>query len=289
MSEVRTVWRGHATLGEGPVWDARRGCLWFVDIKQQRVYRLIEGRDADHWDAPAQVGWVLPAADGRLLAGLQTGIACFDPADGSFTPLHDPEPDLPGNRLNDATVAPDGIVWFGTMDDGEAQVTGRVHRFDGARVTTTAVPAVAITNGPGVSPDGRTLYHVDTLGGIIHAVPIEPDGTTGSPREFARIDPAHGWPDGVSVDSAGNVWLGLWGGWAARCYAPDGSLRTEVRMPAANITKVALGGPDLLTAYATSASKGLSEAERATQPEAGNVFAFRVDIPGQAQVLARLG
>ncbi|AXJ95575.1 MULTISPECIES: SMP-30/gluconolactonase/LRE family protein [unclassified Sphingomonas] len=289
MSEVRTVWNGQATLGEGPVWDAGRGCLWFVDIKGRHVHRLIEGQDAARWDAPAQIGWVLPAADGTLLAGLQTGLARFDPEDGSFTHLHDPEPALPGNRLNDATVGPDGTVWFGTMDDGESEATGRVHRFDGTGVTTTDIPAVTITNGPGISPDGATLYHVDTIGGIIHAVPVAPDGTTGTPREFVRIDPADGHPDGVSVDSAGNVWLALWGGWAARCYAPDGTLRTEVRLPAANITKVALGGADLMTAYATSARKGLSDADLAAQPEAGNVFAFRVDVPGQAQTLAKVG
>lgn len=289
MSDVRTVWNGQALLGEGPVWDARGGCLWFVDIKRQHVYRLVEGEAAQRWDAPAQVGWVLPAADGTLLAGLQTGVARFDPADGSFTLLHDPEPELPGNRLNDATVAPDGVVWFGTMDDGESDESGQVHRFDGQRVTTTSIPRVCITNGPGVSPDGTTLYHVDTLGGIIHAVPIAADGSTGTPREFARIDPAHGNPDGVSVDSAGNLWVGLWGGFCARRYAPDGTLALEVKLPAANITKVALGGEDLMTAYATSASIGLDEAARAAQPEAGNVFAFRVDVPGQPQVFARNG
>ncbi|MBI0475511.1 SMP-30/gluconolactonase/LRE family protein [Sphingomonas sp. MA1305] len=288
MTDIRTVWDGQAALGEGPVWDASRDCLWFVDIKRQHVYRLTEGQPAERWDAPAQIGWVLPAADGTLLAGLQTGVARFDPASGRFDHLHDPEPDFPGNRLNDATVGPDGTVWFGTMDDGESHLSGRVHRFDGGVVTTTDIPAVCITNGPGIAPDGRTLYHVDTIGGIIHAVPIAADGSTGTPRDFARIDPAHGNPDGVSVDAAGNVWVGLWGGFCARRYAPDGTLSLEVALPAANITKVALGGPDLMTAYATSASIGLTDEARAAQPQAGNVFAFRVDVPGQRQVFARL-
>lgn len=289
MTEVRTLWRGAATLGEGPAWDPVQQVLWFVDIKQQRVHRYdpVSGEVAV-WPAPAQVGWVLPGAGGAMLAGLQTGLARFDPETGEFSHLADVEPDLPGNRLNDATVAQDGSVYFGSMDDGESGITGRVHRWDGQQVTTTAIDPVAITNGPGLSPDGATLYHVDTLGGVIHAVALSPDGTTGAARVFATIDPADGWPDGVTVDSGGNVWVGLWGGWCARCYAPDGTLRQEVRLPAANVTKIALGGPDLKTAYATTARKGLDDEALADQLDAGGLFAFDVEVAGQPLAPARL-
>jgi sugar lactone lactonase YvrE len=290
MTEVRTLWRGAATLGEGPAWDPALGVLWFVDIKQQRVHRYDpRGGDVTSWDAPAQIGWVLPAASGTLLAGLQTGLARFDPESGTFAHLADVEPDLPGNRLNDATVAADGAVFFGSMDDGESAVTGRVHRWDGVQVTTTGIAPVAITNGPGISPDGTTLYHVDTVGGVIHAVALNGDGTVGAARPFATIDPADGHPDGVTVDSAGNVWVGLWGGWRARCYAPDGSIRQEVRLPAANVTKIALGGHELRTAYATTARKGLDDAALADQPDAGGLFAFEVEVPGQPLPPVRVG
>jgi xylono-1,5-lactonase len=287
---VRTVWSGAAVLGEGPVWDARSGALWFVDIKQRQVHRFDEATGkVTSWPAPAQVGWVLPADDGALLAGLQTGLARFDPGTGRFDHLADVEPENPGNRLNDATVAPDGAVWFGSMDDGEERASGRVFRFDGREVIATAIPPVTITNGPAFSPDGATLYHVDTVGGVVYAVPVAADASTGTPRVFARIDPAYGHPDGVCVDAAGNVWAGLWGGWRARCYGPDGSLVDEVRFPVANITKVAFGGPDLMTAYATSASKGLDEEARRAQPDAGALFAFRVEVPGRVLPLARAG
>lgn len=287
---VQSVWSGAMLLGEGPIWDPRAGVLWFVDIKAPCVHRLdpATGR-VESWPAPAQVGWVLPAEGGGLIAGLQTGLARFDPASGQFEHLADVEPERPGNRLNDATVAPDGTIWFGSMDDGQQQKTGRVFRFDGAQVTPTAIDPVPITNGPAVSPDGRTLYHVDTVGGVIYAVPIAEGGTTGSPRVFATIDPALGHPDGVSTDSAGNVWAAIWGGWCARLYAPDGALLREVRLPAAQITKVALGGPDLRTAYVTSARIGLDNAALGEQPEAGGLFTFDVAVPGQALPPARLG
>lgn len=285
---VRNVWSLGATLGEGPVWDARDAALWFVDIKQHRVHRFDPaGGETRSFDAPAQVGWVLPAADGGFLAGLQTGLHRFDPESGAFTLLTAVEPDRPGNRLNDATVAADGAVWFGSMDDGETDVTGQVHRFHAGTLTTSTIPPVVITNGPAVSPDGGTLYHVDTLGHTIHAVPVD-GATTGTPRLFATIDAADGYPDGVTIDAEGGVWVGLWGGWSARRYAPDGTLDRIVRFPVANITKVAFGGDDLRTGFATSASKGLSDEDRADQPEAGSLFAFDVDVPGRVLPLAKV-
>ncbi|WP_288456654.1 SMP-30/gluconolactonase/LRE family protein [uncultured Sphingomonas sp.] len=289
VDRARMVWNGAAELGEGPVWEARDAALWFVDIKRPAVHR-VDPADGTHrsWPAPAQIGWVLPAEGGGFLAGLQTGLAHFDPATGAFTHLCAVEPDRPGNRLNDATVGPDGVVWFGSMDDAACDATGQVHRWDGARATVTGIAPVKITNGPAVSPDGSTLYHVDTLGGAIHAVPVTGDGTTGAGRVLVTIDPADGTPDGVSTDAAGNIWLGMWGGWCARCYDPAGTLLREVRLPAAQVTKIAFGGADLRTAFATSARLGLDAAALAAQPEAGAVFAFDVDVPGRPLPLARL-
>lgn len=288
VSEVWNVWRGRMLLGEGPVWDARSGVLWFVDIKHRQLHRLApETGIVESWPAPAQIGWALPAESGGLIAGLQTGLTHFDPVAGGFTPIAEVEPDVPTNRLNDATVAPDGTIWFGSMDDDHVAPRGRVYRWDGASVVPTAIAPVPITNGPAVSPDGRTLYHVDTVGGIIHAVPIEADGGTGAAHTFVAIDEEDISPDGVSVDSAGNVWVALWGGWGVRCYSPDGELLREVSLPVANVTKVAFGGSDLRTAYVTTASIGLDDAALAVQPEAGDLFAFDVEVPGQALPLAR--
>lgn len=277
----RPVWELGAPLLEGPVWVERDAALWFVDIKSRRIHRLDPASgDRRSWDAPAQVGFCLPAAGGSFVAGLQTGLARFDPADGSFTPLVDPEPGLPGNRLNDGTVDPSGRLWFGTMDDGEAAATGRIYRLAADGRCVAAAGPVAITNGPAVSPDGRTLYHVDTLGGVIHAATIRSDGTLADPRVFATIPNVEGHPDGPSIDAEGCVWVGLYGGWSARRYSPDGELLETVRFPVSAITKLAFGGPDRRTVYATTAAKHLDAAARAREPLAGALFAFEVAVPG---------
>ncbi|MFT3967906.1 MAG: SMP-30/gluconolactonase/LRE family protein [Sphingobium sp.] len=271
-----------ATLGEGPVWVAEDGALWFVDIKAPAVHRFDPSSGMHrYWSAPAQTGWVLPTEGGDFLAGLRTGVHRFDPASGIFTPHHDPEPHLPGNRLNDATVDGAGRVWFSTMDDAEAAETGRVYRMDGAGCADSGAAPVSIANGPALSPDGSILYHVDTLGRAIWRSRVEEDGQLRDTRLFASMEEGAGYPDGPVVDAAGCLWVGLFGGWGVRRYDPSGALMGVVRFPVANVTKIAFGGDGLATAYATTARKGLSEADLAAQPLAGNLFAFDPGVRGQ--------
>lgn len=276
--EARHFHALQAVLGEGPVWDHERGCLWCVDIIAPAIHRIDPATgDRQSWPAPSRVGWVLPGVSGELVAGLVDGLYRFSPEDGGFAPLAEVEPQLPGNRLNDGTVAPDGTIWFGTMDNAEEQATGRFYRFDGA-LHECAIPPMCITNGPAVSPDGRLLYAVDTLGREIRSHSIGEDGELSGGTLFAAIAEEDGWPDGVTCDAEGGVWLGLWGGWRARRYDAAGRITDEVRFPVANVTKVALGGPDGRTAFATTARKGLDQDALAAQPLAGDLFSFDVEI-----------
>ncbi|MCW2383913.1 MULTISPECIES: SMP-30/gluconolactonase/LRE family protein [unclassified Sphingobium] len=267
------------TLGEGPVWwdDA----LWFVDIKGHRLYRHVPTTGAlAVWDAPDQIGWALPTRSGDMMTGVRTGLHRFDPQSGTFSLFHDPEPHLPGNRLNDAATDTQGRLWFGSMDDSEAAQTGCLYCLAGGQCAATVVPAVEITNGPAISADGRTLYHTDTLGRKIWKVPVDENGTVGAGELFITIENGAGWPDGSVLDSEGCLWVALFGGWGVRRYDPQGRLMQTISFPVANVTKIAFGGPDLRTAYATTAHKGLDAAAREAQPLAGHVFAFDPKVAG---------
>lgn len=280
-AEPQSIVSVGAILGEGPVWVARDAALWFVDIKGRRIHRFDPVRNAlESWTTPDQAGWILPTDDGLFAVGLQSGVHRFDPADATFALLHAPEPHLPGNRLNDATVGPDGTLWFGSMDDAEMQASGRCYRLHRGECVDSGLSPVSITNGPALSPDGRTLYHTDTLGKLIWRSAIGADGMPTDTSIFARIEDGAGYPDGPTVDAEGCVWTGLFGGWAVRRYDPAGRLMREIRFPVANITKIAFGGDDLSTAYATTARKGLDDAVLALQPQAGDLFAFDPGVAG---------
>ncbi len=281
--EPECVWALGAELGEGPVWSAQERALWFVDIKQARIHRfdtnLGVGRS---WEAPPAPGFLAPLRRGGFVVGLQSGLHRFDPAGGTFTPLHAIPGEPAGNRLNDGAVDAKGRLWFGSMDDGEQAPTGRLYRL-GPDGPLPMDDGYVITNGPSFSPDGRTLYHTDTLERTIHAFDLGPDGALRGKRDFVRIEDGAGYPDGCTVDADGCLWTGLFGGWAARRYSPSGELLSQVSFPCANITKVAFAGPELRTVYATTAWKGLSPEARTAQPLAGGLFRFPADAPGLPQ------
>lgn len=283
------IWPLKAELGEGPVWVERDEALWFVDIKKQQIYRFDPAtRDKSSWNSPEPIGFILPAEGGGFVAGLQSGLYRFDEGDGSFDLIVEVEPDKLDNRLNDGVVDPLGRLWFGTMDNREKEKTGAFYCFDAGQLTRTDITGISITNGPAVSPDGSLIYLVDTLRGTIEVADIANDGSLSRRRAFVRIEPRDGHPDGPTIDSEGCLWISLYAGWEARRYSPSGELLDAVRFPVANITKLALGGRDLRTAYATTARQLLSPDVIAEQPLIGDLFEFQVDVPGVPCPLVRL-
>jgi sugar lactone lactonase YvrE len=255
--------------------------LWFVDIKGRRIHRF-QPESGEHrsWPAPDQVTFLQPRGAGAFVVGLPGRLACFTPATGEFATLVTIEHAWPGNRTNDACLDAAGRLWFGTMDDQETEPHGKLYCWDGTTAPQPCDDGYVISNGPAFSPDGRTFYHTDTGRRAVYRFDVEPDGRLSGKRPLVEIEASAGWPDGSVVDAAGCIWIALYGGWAVRRYSPQGQLLETVSFPCANVTKVALGGRDLKTAFVTTARKGLSAEELAAQPLAGGLFAFEVDVPG---------
>jgi xylono-1,5-lactonase len=279
--EPACLWEAGAVLGEGVLWHAPSASVYFVDIKGQRIFRYAaDGGQQRVWSAPRQVGFIVPAERGGLLCGLQGSLQYFDGASGEFTELCAVEPEQPANRINDGFVDGQGRLWFGTMDDGESRPSGALYRVGADGVPAVADQGYIISNGPAASPDGRTLYHTDTLGKRTYAFDLAADGSLQGKRLFAAFGERPGHPDGMAVDAAGNVWIALFGGSRIDCFSPRGELIDSVYFPCSNITKLAFGGADLRTVYVTSARKGLSREELQQQPLAGALFCFRSEVPG---------
>ena len=274
------IWEVGAHLGEGALWHAPSRSVYFVDIKGRRIHCCAaDGSARRGWDAPGQPGFVVPTKSGGLVCALEDGLYRLDEDSGVFTPLRKIEDDLPGNRFNDGHVDAGGNQWFGSMDDAQAAATGSLYRLGRDGSLVRADEGYLITNGPALSPDGRTLYHTDTPLRRVYGFDHGADGRLTNKRVFLQL-PEGSRPDGMAVDSTGHLWIALLGAGRVERYAPSGQLVDAVRFPCANITKIAFGGADLRTAYVTTAWKGLTEAQRAAQPLAGGLFAFRVDTPG---------
>jgi len=268
-----------AELGEGLHWDSARGCLWCVDITGRRI---ISWRPSDpahrEWLLPQRVGWVIPLLGQHcVLAGLQQGVARLQLGDG---PLHFDWvcrlfADAPHLRLNDAKADSTGALWAGSLNqDDESRSDGCLFRIDA--VTGTAVVMDAgyqVANGPAIHPSGRWMLHNDSGRRTVYAFDLDvAKGRVSNRRVWKQLDDAEGYPDGMTFDAEGGLWLAHWGAGCVSRYTETGELLRRIQLPTSHVTNVCFGGEGLDRLFVTSAKQGLSAAQLASQPLAGALF-----------------
>lgn len=278
MTEATALWEAECQLGEGPAWFAEEDILRFVDIKRGLIFSYDpKSGKKETFEVGGQPSFIVPRKGGGAIYGSDLSLYEFASGERGREVLS--IPDIDGNRTNDATVDSTGRLWFGTMDDHHLGRTGAVWCLDGAALHRAGAEA-AITNGPAISPDGRWLYHVDTLKRLIWKFPFDGRLELANGEVIVELSPQEGAPDGVVVDAEGCIWLGLWAGWGVRRYEPDGSLLRHIAMPCANVTKIAFGGDELKTAFVTTARIGLTAEQLAEQPLAGALLTFDPGVAG---------
>ncbi|HEU4705052.1 MAG TPA: SMP-30/gluconolactonase/LRE family protein [Sphingomicrobium sp.] len=282
--EVRCVADVHAVLGEGPLWVGRESALYWLDIKGRKIFRLGERGRIDRWETPFRIGSLAPRASGGFIAGTEQGIAEVDLESGRFAIVHHPEEHLPDNRFNDGKVDRSGRFWAGTMDDSERQATGTLYRIEPGLACTAIDEGYTVTNGPAFSPSGELMYHNDSGRQLTYVFDLDPDGTARNRRLFASYGEGDGYPDGMTVDSDGCLWIAFWDGWCVRRFSPEGECLARIALPVARPTSCAFGGPGLEALYITSASIGLDEAALAGQPQAGGLFVASPGVRGVAEI-----
>lgn len=283
MAAPRLVVAARAVLGEGPIWLPSEQAIYWLDVKGCRVHRYRPAdAEAMSWPVPCRIGSLAPRRAGGFVGGSERGLLAIDAAFTSFETIAHPEHDRPGNRANDGKVDPRGRFWMGTMDDAEAQATGALYRFGTDRRWTCVDAGYRVTNGPAFSPDGRTMYHNDSALQTIYRFDIADDGSAHDRRLLARFGDGDGYPDGMTVDAEGCLWVAFWDGWCVRRLSPDGAVLSRIDMPVQRPTSCVFGGAALDELYVTSASIGLDDAALASQPGAGGLFAVAPGATGIA-------
>lgn len=282
MTAIECVLDAKSILGEGALWDVQQAALYWVDIKAREIHRFdpASGRDVC-WSTPEDVGSLAVREQGGLVVAMASGFYFFDPATGSFREIGDPEPDRVENRFNDGKPDRRGRFWAGSMHDRGKAPVGALYRLDPDGACHRMVDGVVCSNALCWSPDGRTMYHADTLRRVVWAWDSDPDrGEIANRRVFVELSPDDGAPDGATVDAEGFVWLAHWNGWCLTRHDPAGRTERVVRLPVQCPTCPAFGGPGLDVLYVTSATIGLTAEALAAQPWAGDILALDPGVRG---------
>jgi sugar lactone lactonase YvrE len=287
ISALELVLNAHADLGEGPSWEARTGRLYWVDIHagHLHIFNPQDGGDR-RIELGEFIGCAAPRRSGGLVLGLRSGFATLDsplPSGGAgVRVIVISEPHLPGNRFNDGKCDPAGRFLAGTMDDAEVEASGSLYSFAPDGTVKTLLTGTRISNGLTWSPDYRTFYFIDTPTRTVMAYDYDlTTGEIGNPRPAISVPPELGWPDGMTSDAEGMLWVAMWGGAKLTRWNPvTGQLVTEIPFPALNVSSCAFGGPNLTDLYVTSARKGMNAEQLAKYPLSGGLFRIRTNIRG---------
>ncbi len=282
MRDAKLIWDAKAPLGEGPLWSARDNAVYWTDIKGHKLrrYRLGDG-GTDQWDVPEDFGWVVERRSRPgFIAGFRSGVAelSLDPL--KITPRLAPEADLPGNRLNDAKADAQGRIWFGSMDDSERAHSGNFYRLDPDFSLHRVDQGYICANGPTLGRDGKTIYHTDSSERRIYRFDIAADGSLVNKQVFIEFAVADGYPDGMTTDAEGCLWVAQWQGWGITRFRPDGSRDRFIPLPVSQVTSCCFAGPGLDRMFVTSARIGLTPQQLETEPLAGGFFEVTPGVVG---------
>jgi sugar lactone lactonase YvrE len=277
-----------AVLGEGPYWRPEDDTLLWVDIVRGLLFMtrpelgetITVELDAVSAAFPAVGGGILTAGGHRLT------LRATGPGEGWTGRTVAEVPVRHGLRFNDAAVDPAGRVWAGTMDIEEKQPLGTLYRLDTGGTLTPVEPGATVSNGIGWSPDGTRMYYNDSPMRRIDMFDYDQaTGEASGRRVFADLSGANGFPDGLTVDADGCVWVAMFAGWTLRRFTPDGRPDAVIPLPVSQPTSCAFGGPGMADLFVTTAYRDLSDERRETEPLAGRLLRLRpgpVGLPSAA-------
>lgn len=262
-------------LGESPLWDDDTGIRW-LDVDRRRLHTLdLDGQQLAV-TLSTRVTAIELTTERGLLAVIDEGFGVLEPTTGNVEVFAD-VPRATGVSMNDGAIDPVGRCWAGSAvrDDSKR---GMLYRLDGTTITEQA-QHIGMSNGIDWSPDGQTMYHVDTAAGTVASYEYDSTcGELGAGRVLRSVPVDVGLPDGLTVDIEGNVWVALWGVGQVWCLDPDSGQTTAIiDVPAPCTTSCTFGGPELTTVYITTA-----------QPPAGGRL-YTVDLPISGQPPRRFG
>jgi sugar lactone lactonase YvrE len=272
-----------AELGEGPAWDAVNNRLIWVDIHAGDLHFFFpEGGKDTYINLGDKVGCAAPCKSGAVIIALRGGFATLNLVTKKMISLATLEEHLPGNRFNDGKCDPAGRFLAGTMDDAEKGASGALYSMAPNGLPKTLLSGLRISNGLTWSPDYKTFYHIDTPSRQITAFDYDlASGEIDAPRTAISVPPELGWPDGMTSDIQGTLWVAMWAGAKITRWDPStGKLLKVIPVPALNITSCIFGGPNLADLYVTSARIGLSLEQLKKYPASGGLFRVKTEFQG---------
>jgi sugar lactone lactonase YvrE len=276
MEEV--VPEHRSLLGEGPVWNAKRKTICWIDILRGEIHEYSPSDDLFKTICVNQmIGAIAVCTDGNFIAALKNGFGFVNRKSALVNMIANPEHHLPGNRFNDGKCDPAGRFWAGTMSHTDEPEKGSLYVLDKNLTITQKIKKTSISNGMAWSSDHKTFYYIDTpTFTVVAYVYDKTSGEISNRRIIIKVPNSDGSPDGMTIDKEGMLWIAHWDGWQITRWNPGAGKKIySIPLPVARVTSCCFGGDDYQDLYITSARNGLSEGQLKKQPLAGSLMVIK--------------
>ena len=266
-------------LGEGPFWDSKRSRLHWVDIIGKKIIsQNLDGSNIHVLEVDGNPGCVVLSDDGTMVAGVDNQISSLD-GDGNLLRVLADTNEGSGLRFNDGKCDPSGRFWVGSMDRKEKNKLGSLYSWNSIEGLVNREQGVTVSNGMGWSPDNSLFYYIDSLTREVSVYDFDlSTGSINNKRRFISFSEEDGFPDGMTIDNEGRLWIAFWGGAKIMCVNPDSKAIEEVvSFPVSKITSCAFGGEKMDQLFITSAKVQVNEKD---EPMAGKTFVVSLGVKG---------
>ena len=266
-------------LGEGPFWDSKRSRLHWVDIIGKKIIsQNLDGSNIHALEVDGNPGCVVLSDDGTMVAGVDNQISSLDGGGNLLRILADTN-EGSGLRFNDGKCDPSGRFWVGSMDRKEKNKLGSLYSWNSIEGLVNREQGVTVSNGMGWSPDNSLFYYIDSPTREVSVYDFDlSTGSINNKRRFISFSEEDGFPDGMTIDNEGRLWIAFWGGSKIMCVNPDSKAIEEVvSFPVSKITSCAFGGEKMDQLFITSAKVQVNEKD---EPMAGKTFVVSLGVKG---------
>jgi sugar lactone lactonase YvrE len=268
-------------VGEGPFWDDVKQDLYFVDImnKQIKMFsptsKLVETVQFNQ-----EIGAVFLDQKSNLIVAARDGIFAAT-RDGVLDTLLAPiELEDTSIRTNDAKCDAYGRMWVGTMAFDFTPGAAALFSFD-SKDLKKVVPDLTVSNGIGWSLDKKIMYFIDSPTKRVDMFDFDLEGgELRNRRPFLLLGDLDAFPDGLTTDEDGGVWVALFGGGEVRRFDSQGTLTHIVEIPVKQVTSCCFGGGDMSDLYITTAQNGMDSDSLIREPLAGSLFRVKTSFKG---------